>query len=76
MTEIRLRADGVGTMLELEHARLRPGDAIGYGYGWEDFLDRLAALLTGDDLDAISWAESQRVLKPLWGTALTGGTAR
>jgi uncharacterized protein YndB with AHSA1/START domain len=74
--EIRLRADGTGTVLELEHARLRAGDAVGYGYGWEDFLDRLAALLAGDDPDAISWAESQRVLKPLWDSALTGGTAR
>jgi hypothetical protein len=63
---ISLRADGAGTVLELEHARLRAGDAVGYGYGWEDFLDRLAALLAGDDPDATSWAESQRVLKPFW----------
>jgi uncharacterized protein YndB with AHSA1/START domain len=65
--EIRLREDAEGTVLELEHARLRADDAVGYGYGWEDFLDRLAALLAGDDPDAISWAESQRTLKPLWG---------
>ena len=68
--EIRLRPDGDGTILELEHARLRAGDAAGYGYGWEDFLDRLAALLAGGDPGAVSWAESQRVLKPLWEAAL------
>jgi hypothetical protein len=45
-------------------------DAAGYGYGWEDFLDRLAALLAGDDPDRASWEESQRVLKPLWDAAL------
>jgi hypothetical protein len=55
---------------------LRVGDAAGYGYGWEDFLDRLAALLAGDDPDAISWAESQRVLKPLWENAQADGAAR
>jgi uncharacterized protein YndB with AHSA1/START domain len=69
--EIRLREDAEGTVLELEHARLRADDAVGYGYGWEDFLDRLAALLAGDDPDAISWAESQRTLKPLWGAQLS-----
>jgi uncharacterized protein YndB with AHSA1/START domain len=74
--EIRLRADGAGTVLELEHARLRVGDAVGYGYGWEDFLDRLAALLAGDDPDAISWAESQRELRPLWESALADGAVR
>jgi hypothetical protein len=52
-------------VLELEHARLRAGDAVGYGYGWEDFLGRLAALLAGCEPDAISRAESRRVLKPL-----------
>jgi len=54
--EIRLRPGehGEGTILELEH-RLLPKDlAVGYGYGWEDFLDRLAALLAGGDPDAIS----------------------
>jgi uncharacterized protein YndB with AHSA1/START domain len=68
--EIRLRADGDGTILELEHARLRAADAAGYGYGWEDFLDRLAALLAGDDPGDVSWEQSQRVLKPLWEAAL------
>ena len=68
--EIRLRADGDGTILELEHARLRAGDAVGYGYGWEDFLDRLGALLAGGDPGAISWDESQQALKPLWDAAL------
>lgn len=73
--EIRLRADGDGTILELEHARLRAGDAAGYGYGWEDFLDRLAALLAGGDPAAVSWEESQRVLRPLWERAQAGDAA-
>jgi uncharacterized protein YndB with AHSA1/START domain len=74
--EIRLRADGDGTILELEHARLRAADAVGYGYGWEDFLDRLAALLAGGDPGAVSWEESQRVLRPRWEQAqASGGTA-
>lgn len=63
--EIRLRVDGAGTALELGHTRLRADDAVGCGYGREDFLDRLAALFAGDDPDAISWAESQREFKPL-----------
>lgn len=67
--ELRLRPDGDGTILELEHSRLPDGLAAGYGYGWEDFLDRLAALLAGADPDAVSWAESQQLLKPLWEAA-------
>jgi hypothetical protein len=39
---------------------------LGYGYGWEDFLDRLGTLLTGGDPDSVSWAESQETLAPLW----------
>jgi uncharacterized protein YndB with AHSA1/START domain len=67
--EIRLRADGDGTVLELEHGRLPAGLSVGYGYGWEDFLDRLAALLAGGDPDLVSWEESQEVLEPLWSAA-------
>jgi uncharacterized protein YndB with AHSA1/START domain len=71
--EIRLRPDsrGDGTILELEHGRLPKNVAVGYGYGWEDFLDRLAALLTGGDPGAISWTESQETLQPLWAAQLT-----
>lgn len=69
--ELRLTPDGDGTILELEHARL-PGDAsVGYGYGWEDFLDRLGALLTGGDPDSVSWAESRDMLRPLWESAVS-----
>lgn len=64
--ELRLTPDGDGTIVELEHSRL-PGEAsAGYGYGWEDFLDRLGALLTDGDPDSVSWAESQEALRPLW----------
>lgn len=71
--EIRLRPDetGDGTILELEHGRLPKDIAVDYGYGWEDFLDRLAALLTGGDPGAISWTESQETLRPLWHAELT-----
>jgi uncharacterized protein YndB with AHSA1/START domain len=74
--EIRLRPDEngdgtIGTILTLEHGRLPKDLAVGYGYGWEDFLDRLAALLTGGDPGAISWTESQQALRPLWSAELT-----
>src|SRR5271166_5400727 len=62
-------ADGDGTVLELEYGRLAAGLSVGYGYGWEDFLDRLAALLAGGDPALVSWEESQEVLKPLWSAA-------
>lgn len=70
--EIRLRPDenGDGTILELEHGRLPKDLAVGYGYGWEDFLDRLAAMLTGGNPDAISWSESKEKLRPLWSAEL------
>jgi uncharacterized protein YndB with AHSA1/START domain len=63
---VRLRADGDGTILEFEHGRLPAGLRVGYGYGWEDFLDRLGMLLGGGDPDSVSWEESQEVLGPLW----------
>jgi uncharacterized protein YndB with AHSA1/START domain len=66
---IRLRADGEGTVLELEHARLPAELRVGYGYGWEDFLDRLGTLLMGGDPDSVSWTESQEALQPLWARA-------
>jgi uncharacterized protein YndB with AHSA1/START domain len=69
--ELRLRADGDGTILELEHGGLPADLRVGYGYGWEDFLDRLGALLSGGDPDAISWDEAQETLRPLW-AALAG----
>ncbi len=72
---IRLRADGGGTVVELEHARLPAGLRVDYGYGWEDFLDRLGTLLTGGDPDSVSWAESQQVLRPLWAKAAGGVTS-
>lgn len=67
--EIRLRPDGDGTILELEHGRLLGDRAVGYGYGWEDFLDRLSALLAGGDPAEISWAHNREILKPLWDAA-------
>jgi hypothetical protein len=59
-------ADGDGTIVEFEHARLPAGLRVDYGYGWEDFLDRLGTLLMGGDPDSVSWTESQETLRPLW----------
>jgi len=64
--ELRLSAVGGATIVELEHRRLPDDLAVGYGYGWEDFLDRLGALLTDGDPDSVSWAQSQEALAPLW----------
>lgn len=67
--ELRLTPDEGGTILRIEHARL-PGDlSADYGYGWEDFLDRLGALLTDGDPDSVSWEKSQGVLRPMWEAA-------
>lgn len=66
--ELRLRAEGSGggTVLELEHARLEPARAAGYGPGWEDFLQRLDALVRAADPDAVSWASNEATLTPVW----------
>lgn len=69
--ELRLTTDGSRTALELEHRRLDPGRAVGYGPGWEDFLQRLDAVLRDEDPDAISWPGNEAALTPVW-TALDG----
>ncbi|GAB3405864.1 SRPBCC family protein [Flindersiella endophytica] len=64
--ELRLRAEGGGTLLELEHERLAPARAAGYGPGWEDFLERLDALVRAADPEAISWPANEAALAPVW----------
>jgi uncharacterized protein YndB with AHSA1/START domain len=71
--ELRLAASEHGTRLELEHTRLAAGIVLNYGPGWEDFLDRLGALLGGGDPGELSWAEAEAALRPLWAAA--GGRA-
>jgi uncharacterized protein YndB with AHSA1/START domain len=82
--ELRLRAEADGTLLELAHGRLAPARAAGYGPGWEDFLQRLHAVLRDEDPEAISWPENEATLQPIWtaldakplpGVAVQGETA-
>jgi uncharacterized protein YndB with AHSA1/START domain len=42
---------GLGTVLVLEHRRIDPAEAIGFGAGWHGHLDALGALLTGGSYD-------------------------
>lgn len=47
-------ADGV-TLLTLEHSRLSPGAAAGYGAGWHAHLERLEAFLVKADANGPEW---------------------
>jgi hypothetical protein len=53
-------------VLTLEHSLVTAATAIDYGYGWEDFLNRLNELVAGRDPRSVSWLDAQRDLKPLW----------
>jgi uncharacterized protein YndB with AHSA1/START domain len=44
---VGITPDGDGAVLVLDHARLPQEQGVGYGAGWEAYLDRLAAELTG-----------------------------
>lgn len=67
VAELRLSADGDGTLLELEHVGLdRTELARDYGEGWEDFLHRLGQHLDGSEPRDISWADVRATLDPLW----------
>lgn len=47
---------GDGTMVELGHRITDPAMAGAYGAGWEFYLDRLGASLTGGVIDAIDFS--------------------
>jgi uncharacterized protein YndB with AHSA1/START domain len=64
--ELLLEPTGTTTELTLTHSRTVASTAAVYGYGWEDFLNRLTELLAGRDPAAVSWADAQLHLKPLW----------
>ncbi|ONI67422.1 hypothetical protein BWI15_30285 [Kribbella sp. ALI-6-A] len=64
--ELLLEPTGTTTELTLTHSRTTAATAVQYGYGWEDFLNRLTELLAGRDPAAISWADAQLHLQPLW----------
>lgn len=47
-SRLRLTPEGDRTVLRLDHDRLPSPSATGYGAGWQLYLDRLAAELTGN----------------------------
>lgn len=65
--ELRLTADGDGTLLELEH---RSDDKtewwLGAGSGWEYALIKMSVLLQGGDPAGVSSEELDQKLGPLW----------
>jgi uncharacterized protein YndB with AHSA1/START domain len=64
--DLHLEPAGSTTLLTLTHAQLTEKTAVDYGYGWEDFLNRLTNLLANQDPSAVSWPEAEQHLKPLW----------
>ena len=63
---------GTTTILTLTHSQVTEKTAVEYGYGWEDFLNRLTNLLANEDPAAVSWPEAQQHLKPLWQDLVQG----
>lgn len=57
-----LEPRGEGTLLHLVHRRLGPAGS-GYGAAWHAYLDRLAALYAGEDLD---WYARFTALQPTY----------
>jgi uncharacterized protein YndB with AHSA1/START domain len=65
--DIRLEADGDGTLLKLEQrSKARTDWWLGAGAGWESALIRLHLLLQGEDPRKISDQEFDEILGPLW----------
>jgi uncharacterized protein YndB with AHSA1/START domain len=58
---LELEPRGDGTLLTLDHRRLTPSVAVGYGAGWHAHLDRLEALAGGGHVD---WDERFAELLP------------
>lgn len=68
--ELTLEPEGSeSTLLTLEHSLLTEETAVQYGFGWEDFLNRLHELMAGREPSAVVWSEAQEHLEPLWKTA-------
>ena len=63
---LSLQQQGDATVLTLEHSLLTEKTAVDYGYGWEDFLNRLTEFLADRDPATVSWSDAERDLKPLW----------
>ncbi|ADB29544.1 Activator of Hsp90 ATPase 1 family protein [Kribbella flavida DSM 17836] len=68
--ELLLEPEADNTVLTLTHSLVGPDTAVDYGYGWEDFLNRLTELLAGRDPAAVSWVAAQAILKPRWSALL------
>jgi uncharacterized protein YndB with AHSA1/START domain len=54
--EIMLRPDGAGTVLELVHRGLPPGELPRHGIGWGHFLERLVVAASGGEPGPDPWA--------------------
>lgn len=65
--DLTIEERGESTLLTLEHSLIADERiAVGKGYGWEDFLNRLHELLAGREPSAVSWDDAERHLAPLW----------
>jgi uncharacterized protein YndB with AHSA1/START domain len=53
---VRFSARGEGTLVEVEHRGLTPGEAAKHAIGWPHFLGRLRSLASGGDPGADPWA--------------------
>jgi uncharacterized protein YndB with AHSA1/START domain len=53
---VRFSARGEGTLVEVEHRGLSPGEAAKHATGWPHFLGRLRSLASGGDPGADPWA--------------------
>ena len=58
---LELEPQGAGTLLVVDHRRLAPDVAVGYGAGWHAHLDMLEAMLDGE---AVAWDERFEELRP------------
>ena len=68
--DLRLRASGAGTALELAQVVDDRTDAADVGPGWEYQLDRLEAAVHGsdDDVAAVTWGERYQGLSAHYGS--------
>lgn len=67
---VLLRPDGDRTILTLQHSAVLEESAVDYGYGWEDFLNRLGEYVASRDPSALLMSDAERELKPLWQAVL------
>ena len=55
VVRFELSPDGDGTLLVLDHTRIRPESAVGIGVGWHVHLDAIEALLAGSPQTPDDW---------------------